>query len=208
MTRRFRFDKLVTDEVVANSLREPHTLEINYHALGGRALKRELVRKLIEEAREIPIQDEADDDVYDELADAQNVLDELIARYGLSREQVSQRQQQRREKKGSFSNGYYVDDVLLRDDSPWISYFENDAARYREVKDDAHHVSPGVYQHFKGNHYEVLDLAVHTESGESLVLYRPLYPSDVSVYVRPMAMFLEVVDTEGTSVPRFTKVSE
>lgn len=64
---------------------------------------------------------------------------------------------------------------------------------------------PGRYRHFKGGEYEVIGVARHSESGEPLVVYRPLY-GDSGLWVRPLAMFLETVERDGTRVPRFSAV--
>lgn len=64
-------------------------------------------------------------------------------------------------------------------------------------------VRPGRYQHFKGNEYEVIGVARHSETQELLVVYRPLY-GDSGLWVRPLAMFTETVTHEGKQVPRFT----
>lgn len=64
--------------------------------------------------------------------------------------------------------------------------------------------TPGRYRHFKGGEYEVIGTARHSETQEKLVVYRPLYDSS-GLWVRPVAMFLEVVEHEGKRVPRFEK---
>jgi hypothetical protein len=63
----------------------------------------------------------------------------------------------------------------------------------------------GVYQHFKGNLYQVVGEAKHSETGEELVVYRPMY-GDQALWVRPKAMFIESVDVDGELKPRFAPV--
>ena len=60
----------------------------------------------------------------------------------------------------------------------------------------------GVYEHYKGGRYEVLGIVSHSETLEKLVHYRHL-DGDKSEWVRPLTMFLEMVEVNGTSVPRF-----
>ncbi len=64
---------------------------------------------------------------------------------------------------------------------------------------------PGRYRHYKGNEYEVLGIATHSETEETLVVYRALY-GDRGLWVRPVGMFCEAVTVEGRSVPRFLYV--
>ncbi len=66
---------------------------------------------------------------------------------------------------------------------------------------------PGRYRHYKGNEYQVLGLARHSESLDILVVYQPLY-GEKTLWVRPQKMFLETVDINGTPTPRFARISE
>lgn len=66
-------------------------------------------------------------------------------------------------------------------------------------------ITLGVYRHYKGGEYEVLDVVRHSETLEPMVLYRPLYNKSGS-WVRPLSMFYESVDLGGHAVPRFALV--
>ena len=65
----------------------------------------------------------------------------------------------------------------------------------------------GIYRHYKGNEYDVLSVAKHTETLEPLVVYRALY-GDQDVWVRPLAMFQETVEVDGNIIPRFELIKE
>ena len=60
----------------------------------------------------------------------------------------------------------------------------------------------GKYKHYKGKEYEVIGLAKHSETLEELVVYRVLY-GEGQMWVRPLAMFTEEVEVNGTKIPRF-----
>lgn len=61
----------------------------------------------------------------------------------------------------------------------------------------------GKYRHSKsGKEYEVLGIGFHSETQEQLVIYRALY-GEGQFWVRPLNMFLEIVEVEGKKVPRF-----
>lgn len=70
----------------------------------------------------------------------------------------------------------------------------------------------GKYQHFKGNFYEVIGVARHSETLEELVAYRALYVSKEFgkniLWVRPKSIFLEKVEVEGKKFPRFKFISK
>lgn len=66
---------------------------------------------------------------------------------------------------------------------------------------------PGVYRHFKGNYYELLGVARHSETLEELVVYRALY-GERGLWVRPLSMWNETVVRDGKTVPRFVRVDD
>ena len=63
-------------------------------------------------------------------------------------------------------------------------------------------LQPGRYRHYKGKLYEVTDVARHSETEELLVVSRCLY-GNYSLWVRPLEMFLEMVNVDGKKLPRF-----
>lgn len=65
----------------------------------------------------------------------------------------------------------------------------------------------GKYRHFKGNEYEALGLATHSETGETLVIYRALY-GEGGVWARPLSMWEEQVERDGITYQRFTYMEE
>ncbi len=68
-------------------------------------------------------------------------------------------------------------------------------------------LKPGRYLHFKGKHYELLHLATHSETQERFVVYRALY-GEGGIWLRPAAMWSELVKHEGKLQPRFCFVGE
>ena len=66
---------------------------------------------------------------------------------------------------------------------------------------------PGRYRHFKGNEYEVIGLARHSETQEEMVVYRALY-GDFGLWVRPARMWNETVERDGKTFRRFTYIGQ
>ncbi len=64
-------------------------------------------------------------------------------------------------------------------------------------------IKPGIYRHFKGQRYQVMDLVKHSENEQTLVLYRALY-GERGLWVRPVDLFLGSKQVDGVAVPRFT----
>jgi hypothetical protein len=63
---------------------------------------------------------------------------------------------------------------------------------------------PGRYRHYKGGEYEVIGTARHSETEEKLVVYRCLYDNS-SLWVRPLEMFMDSVETAAGVTQRFTR---
>lgn len=66
----------------------------------------------------------------------------------------------------------------------------------------------GIYRHYKGKLYDVIDIACHTESLEYYVIYKVNYPvSGVDIWLRPYSMFTDYVTLDNKKVPRFKKIN-
>ena len=65
----------------------------------------------------------------------------------------------------------------------------------------------GKYRHFKGNEYEVICVARHSETLEDMVVYKALY-GEGGIWVRPMKMWNETVEVNGNKIGRFTYIGE
>ena len=72
-----------------------------------------------------------------------------------------------------------------------------------KLSPEARNLKLGIYQHYKGNKYQVLGVAIHSETLEEMVIYKALYGEEIT-WVRPLKMFLENVEVDGKSKPRFS----
>ncbi len=73
-------------------------------------------------------------------------------------------------------------------------------------------IKKGKYRHYKGKYYEVVGVALHSETLEEVVVYKALYKSvefgDFSLWVRPAKMFVEKVKVAGKTIPRFKYIGK
>lgn len=65
----------------------------------------------------------------------------------------------------------------------------------------------GVYKHFKGNLYRVVCVAKDSENLQDMVVYQALY-GEKGFWVRPLKMFLEIIERDGKTFPRFEYIGE
>lgn len=65
----------------------------------------------------------------------------------------------------------------------------------------------GEYEHYKGKRYQVIGIAKHSETLEEMVVYRALY-GEGELWVRPLKMFVEMVEIDGKKKPRFEYIGK
>ena len=68
-------------------------------------------------------------------------------------------------------------------------------------------IKPGKYRHFKGNEYEVIGTAKHSETMEEMVVFPALY-GEFGLWVRPASMWEETVERDGKTYKRFTYIGD
>ena len=68
-------------------------------------------------------------------------------------------------------------------------------------------IKMGKYRHYKGNEYQLIGVAKHSETLEELIIYKALY-GDRAYWVRPKDMFFEFIEHNGKSMPRFEYLGE
>lgn len=117
----FRLHKLVRDNLIHiyDGLGETYQEQI----LSGDELKRALMAKLIEEVQELSEALGNTGDFISELADVQQILDDVKCAYGVLSTEVTEVQLAKFEKKGGFKGGHFVETITLQSDDEWVKYY-------------------------------------------------------------------------------------
>jgi predicted house-cleaning noncanonical NTP pyrophosphatase (MazG superfamily) len=127
MPRTFRLHKLVRDNIVAFNV--DRGAKVEYETLEGDALQQALVAKIIEEANELQ---NAKISV-EELADVQEIIDQIAENAGISQEDIAEAQEQKNAKNGAFKQGHFIETLTLPDDNEWVQYYASDSKRFPEL---------------------------------------------------------------------------
>lgn len=128
--RKFKFGKLVRDRIVEGIISAGN--KPIWKTLSSEEYLQELKKKLLEEAQEIP--KTSSDDVVKELADIQEIIDNLLEVLGISKSEFTEVQKRKNEKAGSFKNHQYIDTVEAKDDSGWVDFYLSRPDKYPEIK--------------------------------------------------------------------------
>ncbi|KKR63322.1 hypothetical protein A2361_00425 [Candidatus Woesebacteria bacterium RIFOXYB1_FULL_40_26] len=128
--RKFRFSKLVRDKIVEDIISNSGTPR--WKTLSGREYIQELKKKLVEEGLELL--DARDRETPEELADIQEIIDNLLEALGITKERFAEIQNKKNGKRGSFKKRQYIDVVEVKDGAEVIKFYLDHPEKYPEVK--------------------------------------------------------------------------
>lgn len=118
---RFKFNKLVRDKIIEHQ--ESSGMTTRYRLLTSKQHKEHLIKKIIEEAKEIL---EAKPNVMaSEIADVQQAIDDLIWKTGLTKRQIKAEQDKKLKKNGSFKRGIYIEYTDVPEQNEWLKYYSD-----------------------------------------------------------------------------------
>jgi len=126
---KFKFSKLVRDNIVDQQIASG--AKPNFRQLSKAEHIHELINKITEEAREIENAEAGE--VVAEIADVQQVIDDLKVALSITNEDVVKAQEAKSSKNGTFKKGLFVDYVEVTEDNPWVEYYRENADRYSEI---------------------------------------------------------------------------
>lgn len=128
----FRYDKLVRDTIPTLHIKAGHT--IVSRKLTGKELSNALIQKLHEETDEIngALNNE---ELLEEIADVQQIIEDLCATHGFSKDELQHVMEQKALKKGGFLQGAYIETVTMpNEDDEWVAYCRKAPDKYPEIK--------------------------------------------------------------------------
>jgi predicted house-cleaning noncanonical NTP pyrophosphatase (MazG superfamily) len=128
---KFLLNKLVRDNIIEHQQQTGQNPV--YRQLDPKEHVSALADKVIEEAQEIPVDNK--EEAIKEIADVQQVLDDLKASLAISDADVARAQKARHAKVGGFSKGMYVESVSPAEDNTWTTYYRTDPKRFIEVSE-------------------------------------------------------------------------
>jgi len=127
---KFKFSKLVRDNIVDQQI--VSGAKPSFRQLSKSEHIHELIHKIVEEAKEIEHAEA--EEVVAEIADVQQVIDDLKAALNVVDKDVVKAQEVKNSKNGAFRKGLFVDCVEVTEDNPWIRYYRKNADRYPEIE--------------------------------------------------------------------------
>lgn len=134
----FQFKKLIRDDMIP--MYEVVGQKAVYRYLTGQEFTAALIKKVVEEADEIPL-DADRETALKEIADVMQALIDLQAQYGISDEEIERVRLSKLAEKGGFARGVFVETLTLRDDDSWVSYYRDEPDKFPELTNKVQDVS-------------------------------------------------------------------
>jgi len=128
--RKFKFSKLVRDKIVDSIISNGGNPK--WKVLSKRDYIEKLKKKIVEESSEL--NDTTKEELVEEVADLQEIINNLIKTLGVSKQDLSQIQKRKNKKKGSFKKRHYIDNVEVENDAKEIEYYLKYPQKYPEIK--------------------------------------------------------------------------
>ena len=129
--RKFEFKKLVRDKIVENVISAGH--KPDWRILSDSEFIQELKKKIVEEASEVPRTNDPEE-IVEELADIQEIIDSLLETLKVSKAEFEKIQKQKTKKRGSFKKRQYIDTVETSDKvTKWVQYYLDNPDKYPEI---------------------------------------------------------------------------
>lgn len=130
--RKFKFSKLVRDKIVESVISVGN--KPDWRVLSDKEFIQELKKKVVEEAREVPRTDNPKE-VVGELADLQELIDNLLIAFKVSKKEFLEIQKKKNIERGSFKKKHYIEDVETEDEeTKWVKYYLANPDKYPEIK--------------------------------------------------------------------------
>jgi len=214
---KFQVDKLVRDKILALMKDEGRELEVK--VLTGKDLQRELLMKIKEETDEALAVLDDDQKLIGELADIKEAFDAFVEERDISISRLQAVQKSKRTANGGLEEGYFVETITLDSADEWVQYYHDRPLQYQEILEssdeideqfDVPYIEADLYQHFKGNYYEVIGVGCHVDTHDYFVIYRSLYRRGTApaIWLRGYKDFIGRVEVDGEIVPRFRRIGQ
>lgn len=130
--RKFKFSKLVRDKIVDNIISVGN--KPNWKILSDTEFIRELKNKIVEESAEVPRNNDPKA-VVEELADLQELIDNLLSVFGVSKSEFRKIKTNKNKERGSFKKRLYIEDVETTNKvTKWVKYYLDNPDKYPEIK--------------------------------------------------------------------------
>jgi predicted house-cleaning noncanonical NTP pyrophosphatase (MazG superfamily) len=130
--KRFYFNKLVRDKIIAKNESNPEVLHSEYRVLSSGEYRQELKKKLLEELDEVLLSEGDRGEMVKEFGDLQAVIAALRDSFDITEQEVKEAMSAKADDAGEFSCRYFIEYVDIEDNSKWVEIFRSQPNKYKE----------------------------------------------------------------------------